>query len=179
MFLAAACKAVVTKQVRWTTRGSTPSRPRNGPFVYRFRTPAPHAGKAGSIPARVTDNSQVVELVYTRRSERRALAAWEFDSPLGHCERTSQVSQCSAGPHKPATAGCDSRTCHLMTGYANWKSDEVESLVICGFDSHLGHCRSRGPTAKTPGRHPGKRWFNSIRDHLKLVCRCFGGTPPR
>ena len=25
-----------------------------GPFVYRFRTPASHAGKAGSIPARVT-----------------------------------------------------------------------------------------------------------------------------
>ncbi len=24
-----------------------------GPFVYRFRTPASHAGKAGSIPARV------------------------------------------------------------------------------------------------------------------------------
>ena len=25
-----------------------------GPFVYRFRTPASHAGRAGSIPARVT-----------------------------------------------------------------------------------------------------------------------------
>ena len=24
-----------------------------GPFVYRFRTPASHAGKAGSTPARV------------------------------------------------------------------------------------------------------------------------------
>ena len=40
--------------------------------------------EAGSIPARVTDNDQVVELVDTRRSERRALWAWEFDSPLGH-----------------------------------------------------------------------------------------------
>ena len=25
-----------------------------------------------------------LELVYTRRSERRALEAWEFESPLGH-----------------------------------------------------------------------------------------------
>ena len=33
----------------------------------------PHSRDAGSIPARVTDNSQVVELGYTRRSERRAL----------------------------------------------------------------------------------------------------------
>jgi hypothetical protein len=28
---------------------------------------------------------QVVEQVDTRRSERRASLAWEFDSPLGHC----------------------------------------------------------------------------------------------
>jgi hypothetical protein len=33
----------------------------------------PHSRDAGSIPARVTSNSQVVELGYTRRSERRAL----------------------------------------------------------------------------------------------------------
>ena len=33
----------------------------------------PHSRDAGSIPARVTDNSQVVEPGYTRRSERRAL----------------------------------------------------------------------------------------------------------
>lgn len=33
----------------------------------------PHSRDAGSIPARVTDYSQVVELGYTRRSERRAL----------------------------------------------------------------------------------------------------------
>ena len=24
-------------------------------------------------------------------------------------------------------------------GYANWHSGEVESLVVCGFKSHLGH----------------------------------------
>jgi hypothetical protein len=34
---------------------------------------APHAGNAGSNPALVTDYGQVVQLVDTRRSERRAL----------------------------------------------------------------------------------------------------------
>ena len=33
----------------------------------------PHSRDAGSIPARVAEFSQVVELGYTRRSERRAL----------------------------------------------------------------------------------------------------------
>ena len=58
-----------------------------GPFVYRFRTLASQAGEMGSIPIRVTKekNDQVMELVDIRRSERRALVAWEFDSPLGHC----------------------------------------------------------------------------------------------
>lgn len=28
-----------------------------------------------------------LELVDTRRSERRALEAWEFESPLGYCVR--------------------------------------------------------------------------------------------
>jgi hypothetical protein len=32
-------------------------------------------------------NDQVVELVDTRRSERRAPEAWEFDSPLGHLKQ--------------------------------------------------------------------------------------------
>jgi hypothetical protein len=33
----------------------------------------PHSRDAGSIPARVTEHSHVVELGYTRRSERRAV----------------------------------------------------------------------------------------------------------
>ena len=65
VFLTAACKPVVAKEVRWKTRGSIPSQPTgflNGPFVYRHRTPASHAGKAGSTPARVTaQHGQVVE----------------------------------------------------------------------------------------------------------------------
>lgn len=42
--------------------GSTPARRSSqcetGPFVYRFRTPASHAGKAGSIPARVISSEE-------------------------------------------------------------------------------------------------------------------------
>jgi hypothetical protein len=54
-----------------------------GPFVYRFRTRAPQARKAGSIPARValakwrnwkTHDAQNVGPLW----------AWEFESPLGH-----------------------------------------------------------------------------------------------
>ena len=59
VLLVAACKAVVTKQARWATRGSIPSQPIQGQFVYRLRTPASQAGRAGSIPARVT-HGQVV-----------------------------------------------------------------------------------------------------------------------
>ena len=58
--------------------------PLQGPFVYRFRTPASQAGKAGSIPARVTDMAKWWNWQNTRRSERRAFMAWEFESPLGH-----------------------------------------------------------------------------------------------
>ena len=90
VLLTAACKAVVVKEVRWLTRGSIPSQPTYGPFVYRFRMPAPHAGDhrcaavPGSIPARAAEHDHVVELADTRRSERRALEAWEFNSPHGH-----------------------------------------------------------------------------------------------
>ena len=81
-----------------------------GPFVYRFRTPASQAGKAGSIPARVTDrHGQVVELADTRRSERRALrgvgvrlSPWSLN---GSRLSMTQVSQCSAEPHKLGPSG--------------------------------------------------------------------------
>ena len=73
VFLVAACKTVVTKQARWTTRGSIPSRPTNEwPVLLAARMRDPHSRDAGSTPARVTNDSQVVELGYTRRSERRA-----------------------------------------------------------------------------------------------------------
>ena len=134
--------------------GSTPARrTRHGSFVYRYRTLAPQAGKAGSIPARAAEqHDQVVELADTRRSERRALEAWEFDSPLGHWHIAGaagaqlafirpvrpvryrglqlRVGQCSAGPHKPGPPGATPGP--ATTGYANWHSGEVESLVPVG-----------------------------------------------
>ncbi len=74
VLLAAACKAVVAKQAGWATRGSIPSqlteldmaRSSNG------RIPGPQPGDAGSIPVRAARHDEVVKLVDTRRSERRA-----------------------------------------------------------------------------------------------------------
>ena len=76
------CKSLATGFV-----GSTPARrtDERGPFFYRFRMPAPHAGEAGSIPARAAQATRPCGgMADTRRSERRARRAWEFDSPLGH-----------------------------------------------------------------------------------------------
>jgi hypothetical protein len=143
-----------------------------GPFVYRHRTAAPQAAKAGSIPARVTHGGekgishletrrtggltpavrrelttrtiaigQVVQLVDTRRSERRALTGlgvrlspWSLESH----QQTKQGGQCPVEPHKlqapgatpgPAT-GRRQRKTTTTTGYANRKSGGVESPVI-------------------------------------------------
>ena len=74
---------------------------------------APQAGDTGSNPVRAThddrqpttDNLQLTtkwwNLVDTRRSERRAFAAWEFDSPLGHL----QAGRRPTGPHKAGPPG--------------------------------------------------------------------------
>ncbi len=82
VLLTAACKAVVAKEVRWMTRGLIPSQPTDGPFVYRHRTSAPHAGKAGSTPARATKHDQVAQLEDARRSERRAVRHGSSTLPL-------------------------------------------------------------------------------------------------
>jgi hypothetical protein len=147
-----ACKAAAFGMCRFN---SCPAHLRHGPFVYRHRIPDPRSGEAGSTPARAAEHDQVVELVDTRRSERRALKAWEFDSPLGHMEfkiadfrfqiehggepdtqirnhkseirNPSRVGQCSARPHKPGPPGATPGP--ATTGYANRKSGEVESLV--------------------------------------------------
>jgi hypothetical protein len=78
--------------------GSTPSPPNLedrriafGPLVYRFRTSAPQAGEAGSIPARAAHHHLFGRIVQSpgggmadaRVSEARARRAWEFESPLG------------------------------------------------------------------------------------------------
>jgi hypothetical protein len=82
--------------------GSTPSRrAQEGPFVYRSRTPASHAGKMGSIPIRVTDIAGA------------AGAQLAFISPvcparyrdLQLMQRLARVSQCSFWSHKPEPPG--------------------------------------------------------------------------
>jgi hypothetical protein len=64
---------------------------------FRGRIPGSQPDEAGSIPARVTPN-QVVEQADTRLSESRALAAWEFKSPLGYL--MTRVGECPAEFHK-------------------------------------------------------------------------------
>jgi hypothetical protein len=146
-----------------------------GPFVYRHRTAAPQAAKAGSIPARVnhqkkrnnfgpkcistrqltlaarlgvrnraTTNGQVVQLVDTRRSERRAhtglgvrLSPWSLERQRN--EQIQQGGQCPVEPHKlqvpgatpgPATNPRSTEVTRTTAGYANRKSGGVESAVI-------------------------------------------------
>jgi hypothetical protein len=75
-----ACKAAAFGMCRFN---SCPAHSRYGPFVYRQRTPAPHAGKAGSIPARAAEeHDQVAQLVDARRSERRAARHGSSTLPL-------------------------------------------------------------------------------------------------
>ena len=121
-------------------------------------------------------NGQVAQLEDARRSERRArkglgvqISPWS----LTYCRR----GRCPTGSHKAGAPGSipGPATCGwaqaqpglisldrgvqlpdppLMTGYANWHSGEVESLVPVGSIptsvTELG-TRSRGPKAKTPG----------------------------
>ena len=58
------------------------------------------------------------------------LVAWEFKSPLGYL--MTRVSQRSAEFHKLRPPGATPGPATHMTGYANWQSDEVESLVPVG-----------------------------------------------
>src|SRR5215831_16828056 len=86
-------------------------------------------------------------LADTRGSEPRAFAAWEFDSPLGHCS-------CRRAGARPALIRLDGparyRGLQLTAEYANRQSGQVESLVIdCGFNSHLGDCGSERSAGKT------------------------------
>ena len=64
-------------------------------------------------------------------------------------------------------AGCNPRTRHLTTGYANWQSGEVESLVPVGSTPTLGHC-NHDPVVQRQrrlGDSQEERRFESIRDH--------------
>jgi hypothetical protein len=119
--------------------GSTPARRIRLARLSIGRTSAPQAERAGSIPARVAlEHYQVVELGYTRRSERRAARHGSSTLPLVTDRRRrcpidmTQVSQCSAGPHKPGPPGA------------------TPGPAICKNDIH-GRVRKQ---AKRRGREP-------------------------
>jgi hypothetical protein len=63
---------------------------RTGHCPKKGTDPLPRTGQdardkgQGSVPFSWAEFYQVVKLADTRRSDRRALRAWEFDSPLGH-----------------------------------------------------------------------------------------------
>lgn len=173
----------------------------HGSFVYRHRTLAPQAGKAGSIPARATEqHDHVAQLADARRSERRAarhgsstlpvvteriagaagaqLAPIRPVRPVRYRGLQLRVGGGSTGFHKPGPLGATPRP--AMTGYANWHSGEVESLVPVGSTPTLVTTTipwSNGKDAWVTTRkvlvrfQPGSFW--------RAVCRCFGSTPPR
>jgi hypothetical protein len=105
VFLVAACKTVVTKQARWTTRGSIPSRPTD------------------RWPVRLTAGCETLILATRVRSPHGSLTTakwWNWDTrdaqnvvPQGDessnlslaTDKRSRVSQRSAGPHKPGPSG--------------------------------------------------------------------------
>ena len=158
VLLAAGCKPVVAKQVRWATRGSIPSRPTD--ITARWssgRMRDSHSRGAGSIPARVTDTAKWRNLVYARHSECRVHRTCEFDPRLGysttrwHC----RCGRCPTGFHKAgepgsipgsATRGWASAQPSLISSdcrvrppdppfnytaeYANRQSGHVESVAI-------------------------------------------------
>jgi hypothetical protein len=94
VFLTAACKAVVheisevddERFKSFTTHSVLRvSSSIVGPLVYRHRTAAPQAAKAGSIPARVNSREYrrpSGETADTRRSERRAFGRGSSNLPL-------------------------------------------------------------------------------------------------
>ena len=79
-------KPIVVKEVSWHGREvqflHNPLK--YGPFVYRFRMPAPHAGEAGSIPARAAEMTKWRNWKTRDAQNVVPVRAWEFKSPLGH-----------------------------------------------------------------------------------------------
>ena len=85
VLLAAGCKPVVAKQVRWATRGSIPSRPtRNMARSFNGRMRDPQSRDTGSIPVRATDMAKWWN--WDTRGAQNAVPAraCEFDSRLGY-----------------------------------------------------------------------------------------------
>ena len=80
--------------------GSTPARRTRselGPFVYRFRTRAPQARKAGSIPARVAD---MTKWCNWKTHDAQNVGPYGHGSSSLPLVTLTQVGQCSVKPHK-------------------------------------------------------------------------------
>ncbi len=99
--------------------------------------------------------------------------------PLATFDDLTQVSQCSAEPHKlsPPGATPGPATCGRVRKL--WQSGGARSLVTLWVrrPPRLLDDGSRGPTATTPGRRPGKGG-STPSGITGWVCRCFGSTPP-
>ena len=150
--------------------GSTPSRPTCWPVGLLARSSVFHAEEAGFDSRTGCCMDQVVEPADTRRLERRALGHGSSTLPLvtidcrwagaqlafmrpacpdRYRDLQLRVGQCSVELHKLRPPGA---TPGLATAeYANWQSDEVESLVNLQVRILPRSLRSRGPAAKTPG----------------------------
>ena len=90
VFLVAACKAVVTKQARWTTRGSIPSRPTHNNRPVRLTAETSAMPEPLKLARRVRfPHGSLTTAKWWNWETRDAqnvvpVKAWEFDSPLGH-----------------------------------------------------------------------------------------------
>jgi hypothetical protein len=135
VFLTAACKAVVTKQVRWTTRGPIPSQPTatevirldEEPVLKTGGGPAPLVGSsptasAGEItwPSGGTGRRPTLRTSRLERGMGVRISPWSLEWGLeirdwgldtddprrSICTSLmTRVSQCSTGPHKPGRPG--------------------------------------------------------------------------
>ena len=154
-----------------------------GPFVYRFRTAAPQAAKAGSIPARVIRMYMTKWWNWQTRDAQNVVPtrAWEFDSPLGHLKQQfeshvnhamTQVGQCPVESHKlhrrvrhPDLQLIERRRYQNGRVRKPAKRRGREPRDFVGSTPTSVTSRSRGPTARRLVDNR-KRWFDSIRDHL-------------
>ncbi len=154
------CKKTSVMSAAAGTNRRMPAKWWNGRHA-TLRTSCPH-GRASSTLALATRTLQVRQVSNWLSYGRFA----RLDT--GTCNLT-RMGQCSFGPHKPESPGATpgSATCET-TRYANRQSGHVEGVAILWVRLPLWslRTRSRGPTAKTPGRHPGKCWFDSSRDHF-------------
>lgn len=135
-----------------------------------------HATRAHSVR---TPHSRPSDGTGRHPTFRTSCPLWRGSSTLPLVILT-QVSQCSAGPHKPGPSGATPEP--ATAGYANWQSGEVESLV--NVSSTLTPVTWRGVRLEAVGLRNMSRGDKSmVRFHpgslMKLVCKCCGSTPPR